>query len=223
MTCLAGPCEPLDRHLLEVAECVAREGALVAHKLARVFSVGTEEALDLVVFAALLHDVGKADVEYNDESGYYPRHEVKSTAVAYKAMKRLGLVENCRLNGESGISGICKAVLAAIALHHYSHKAPKAGASSFKARCGDPVHAIKKWSPHTPLGASMKGAVIAALEEGTENLCFDNIVNSLSKTPPRLASAISAILGVLNKCDIETAKKNRCKETTSASSTKELA
>jgi len=212
MTCLAGPCEPLDRHLLEVADCVAREGALVAHKLARVFSVGPEEALDLVVFAALLHDVGKADVEYNDESGYYPRHEVKSTAVAYKAMKRLSLVENCHLGGESGVSGICKAVLAAIALHHYSHKAPKASTSSFKARCGDPIHAVEKWSPRTPLGVSLKEAVVVTVDEGTDlGLCFDNIVKSLSKTQPRLASAISAILGILNKCDIETAKKNRCR------------
>lgn len=220
MTCLAGPCEPLGRHLSDVASCVAREGALVARKLARVFAVGPEVALDLLVLTAYLHDVGKADEVYGDE-GYFPLHEVRSVAVAYRAFRSAGLVDSCRLVCEGGVGCLCKAVLAAIALHHYSHKRlrRRINGVKFAARCPDDVEgALGPWTPASSLGRSLRDRVVEAVRsEIRSDICFGNVVDTLTRAGPRLRHAVSAVLGTLNRCDIAVAKANRCCRGSSAS------
>jgi len=209
VTCYAGPNEPLEVHLVEVAQCVAREGELAAKKLAREFGIAPEEALDLLVFAALMHDAGKADRAYAGEGGYYPHHEVRSAALAYAALRRLGLVESCDLaNGEGWPY---KAALATVALHHYVHKdLRKDVALGYEPRCGDVVVALRKWEPHSALGAKMREAAIAVASAPAEPYpCYTTIINSASRANTRHKAAISAILGILNKCDAEVAEKNR--------------
>ncbi len=211
MTCLAGPCEPLRRHLSDVASCVAQEGALVARKIARVFAVDQEVALDLLVLTAYLHDVGKADNEYRDGS-HFPLHEVRSVAVAYRAFRSAGLVDSCRLDCEGGVGCMCKAVLAAIALHHYSHKRPRKRTIKFAARCPDDVEgALGQWTPASSLGRSLRDRVVEAVRsEIRSDICFGNVVDTLTGVGPRLRHAVSAVLGTLNRCDIAVAKANRC-------------
>jgi len=209
MTCYAGPGEPLKRHLVEVAQCVAREGELVARKIAKEFRVSPEEALDLMVFAALVHDAGKADARYSYDAGYYPHHEVISTTLAFSTLYKLGLVEGCNLSAPGG--EIYKIILATIALHHYVHKSPRKDvALGYTPRCGDVVEALREWMPRSKLGANIREAALIIAEARVEPYpCYATLIVSATGAPLRLKVAASAVLGILNKCDREVAEKNR--------------
>lgn len=201
--CHAGPGEPLDRHLAEVLQCVQTRGEKIARKLARVYNTTPEEALDVLAFAALMHDAGKADVQYADAQQYYPQHEAKSTAAAIQALKDAGLLKDCTPQDT-----IYTAALAAIALHHYAHKPPKKDtpATTYNPRCKIPTDS---WNPKTETGKKLKQAIQNLTQ--TQNLCYQTITQAAEhkKLPPKTLLAAKAILGILNQCDREIAKKNR--------------
>ncbi|MEM1598777.1 MAG: CRISPR-associated endonuclease Cas3'' [Pyrobaculum sp.] len=206
--CLAGPGEPLGQHLLEVACCVRREGKAVALKIAKSFGLRPEEARDLLFYAALMHDAGKADVKYSDDSGYYPFHEAKSVAVIYKALRELGLAGSCKPS-DSPYS----LLLLSVALHHYSHKRyNRAESASFKKRCDAVEEALRAWKPESELGEKIRQKTLEVLSAGVPgDICFGVLATSLKRaaTPPRTRKAAMAVLGILNKCDIQIAKARR--------------
>lgn len=209
-SCLAGPGEPLGDHLLKVATCVSERGMVVAKKLARIFKIGEGEAHDLLTFAALAHDAGKADRSYENSIERFPRHEVKSTAFVKKVFQELGLISDCDI--ARGEGGLAKAILAAVALHHYVHKDPRKATAveGLTPRCPDVAEAFTQWKPLTPLGEALRAK---ALEVATSNVppttCHTDVVKSLPSINTRLRYAVMAILGVLNKCDYEVAKTRR--------------
>ncbi|MEM1637935.1 MAG: HD domain-containing protein [Pyrobaculum sp.] len=212
-SCQAGPGEPLGDHLLGVADCVSKRGVPVAKKLARVFKIGEGEALDLITFAALAHDAGKADVSYEKAIDRFPLHEVKSTAFVKRVFQELRIIDNCDLG--RGEDSLAKAVVAAVALHHYVHKEPNKAtvADGLTPRCLDVAEAFKQWRPRTPLGEALKSKAleIAAGNVGP-NTCYRDVVNTLHSVSTRLRYAVMAILGVLNRCDYEVAKARRAAE-----------
>ena len=216
--CLAGPGEPLGDHLLRVAACVSERGVRVAKKLARIFKMGEGEALDLLTFAALAHDAGKADRSYENSIERFPRHEVKSTAFVKRVFQELGLISDCDLGRGEG--GLAKAILVAVALHHYVHKDPRKATAveGLAPRCPDVTEAFKQWKPLTSLGEALRAK---ALEIAAGNVpsttCHRDVVNSLHNISTRLRYAVMAILGVLNKCDYEVAKTRRAAERSGSS------
>lgn len=211
--CLAGPGESLIHHLLSVAKCVSVRGVAVAKKLSRLFKVGEGEALDMLVFLALAHDVGKADVKYHGATEYFPHHQVKSTVFVKKVFEELGLLSDCNLG--DGAKDLAKAILAAVALHHYAHKDPRKAppVEKLTPRCPEIAEAFKQWSPLTTLGEALKTkAVEISASNIPDTTCYRDIIQTLPLTGTRLRYAIMAILGVLNKCDYEIAKKMRLGE-----------
>lgn len=214
--CLAGPGEPLKQHLLEVAGCVAEEGKYVAQKLARSFGLRPEEAEDLLYYTALMHDVGKADANYDDKTGYYPLHEAKSVAIIYATFKKLGVVNGCSLTVRDPTANPYLLVLLSVALHHYSHKSfdNKEVSVGFKRRCDDVLAALREWKPKSDLGKRLRENTLEVLEKEIQaDLCFGALVTSLRRSTgsPKTRKAAMAVLGVLNKCDIDVAKSRRLK------------
>jgi len=218
--CLAGPCEPLERHLLEVAECARKVGIDVARKLARVFGVEFYEALDVLSFAALVHDVGKASVEPENGGRYFPGHEAASTTFAYEVVLKafdnkivpicgvgFGINANKRADG---LNGLFTATLWAIALHHYYKRYVGRRAAPFVRLCKSYLDALEQWTPLTELGKVLKNTALK-IDKIKESDCHARIVESLNRQPhKRLSYATSAILGVLGECDNEIARRNRC-------------
>jgi len=207
-SCLAGPGEPLDRHLVDVMEEVRRDPAFepVARKLAGVFGVEPDLAMDLLEFTALVHDVGKADVAYKNAVEYFSLHESRSADFAYYVLHKAGL-----LRGVIALH-IGSPVIIAVALHHYSHKTPRPHAKigGFEARCNAHIEAFKRWAPRTAEGATLKGLAASTLKVEEYNtyavvLSSINAVNNNAK----LRGATSAILGLLNKADRTVARRNR--------------
>jgi CRISPR-associated endonuclease Cas3-HD len=209
--CLAGPGEPLALHLVEVACCVGRRGVYVARKLARVFAVSPELAMDFMKFAALMHDMGKADVAYEASVEYFPLHEARSADFAYEVMleaKERGAP--VPLRNSLAEPSIANVTLLAIALHHYSHKTyDRHAVGGLTSRCYDYKEAIKAWSPITELGKMLRDGALAlrgAAKHGKHAEMLDVIKKRID---PKLLYAASAVLGILNECDAEVAKRNR--------------
>ncbi|MCX8136983.1 CRISPR-associated endonuclease Cas3'' [Pyrobaculum aerophilum] len=208
--CLAGPGEPLADHLLGVARCVAKRGTAVAKKLSRQFKIGESEAMDMLVFAALAHDVGKADAKYRGATEYFPHHQVKSTAFVKRVFQELGLLIDCDMGGSA--ADLAKAVLAAVALHHYAHKDPKKAppAEELAPMCPEVAEAFKQWEPLSPLGKALRAkAIDVSISYVPRTTCYNDVIRTLPNIGIRLRYAIMAILGVLNKCDYEVAKSMR--------------
>ena len=201
MVCLAGKEEPLDVHIADVARCASERGRLVAKKLARIFGLSEEEALDLLELVAILHDAGKADEEYEGAEDYFPLHEAKSATLAKAIFSELGELGDV--------------AIAAVALHHYSHKEPRARqqAFSFKPRCK--LAAVDSWRPRTKLGAVLAERLrklwSEAQSKGISNTGYnDAVIKAIKdKYPKRALYAVMAVLGVLNRCDKEIAERNR--------------
>jgi len=158
--CLAGPGEPLSIHLSQVAECVRERGAAVARKLAKVYNMSIEEAEDLLVSVAYAHDVGKTDVEYRDAVDTFRRHEAKSTAAAYEAMRKSEVLKDCK-----NLDSVYAAALVAVAMHHYVHKEPRLDIDvrGYRRRCRPPVDA---WQPKSELGRRLRQALLEVEEAG---------------------------------------------------------
>ncbi|ACB39930.1 CRISPR-associated endonuclease Cas3'' [Pyrobaculum neutrophilum] len=188
MTCLAGPGEPLELHLEEVASCMAARGRWLVPKLARV--LGVEEALarDLIVFVGYAHDVGKADREYEGADRYFPHHEAKSAAAVYKAL-------------DSADWRIRRLAVYAVARHHYSFKKPQGlGKVTFQPRCTVAV----SWRPETELFRKALGLLFRGVEDDIYNAAV-----SRDFLKDSLKYAGMALLGLLNDCDYEVASRNR--------------
>jgi len=209
--CLAGPGEPLAIHLAEVVQCVGARGIYVARKLARVFDMSSELAMDFMEFAALIHDVGKADVAYRTSAEYFPLHEARSADFAYEVMleaKNRGVPVPLRNSLEE--PSIANVTLFAIALHHYSHKTYERHAvGGLAPRCYEYRQAIETWSPRTELGTALR-EVALELPGTTRSGTHGKILEVIRKRiHPKLLYATSAVLGIINECDVEVAKKNR--------------
>lgn len=194
---------------MDVACCVKQEGEAVALKIARSFGLRPEEARDLLFYMALMHDAGKADVKYSDDSGYYPIHEAKSVAVIYRTLRELGLVESCAPS-----DGPFSLLLLGVALHHYSHKSyyNKAEPVSFKKRCNAVEKALSAWKPESELGEKIQQKTLEVLATGvSSDLCFGVLATSLRRAAvsPKTKKATMAALGILNRCDISIAKSRR--------------
>jgi CRISPR/Cas system-associated endonuclease Cas3-HD len=218
-SCLAGPGEPLDRHLVEVMEEARRDPAFepVARKLARVFNVRPELAMDLLEFAALVHDVGKADERYKNAVEYFPLHESRSADFAYYVLVKAGLLRSVVAPHVGSM------VVIAVALHHYSHKTFSHGATAdgftfrrgvitggFKARCNAHIEAFKSWTPRTAEGATLKSIAASTLEVEQYNI-YSAVLSSINdiNNDEKLRNAAAAVLGLLNKADGAVAKRNR--------------
>jgi CRISPR-associated endonuclease Cas3-HD len=213
--CLAGPGEPLSLHLAEVARCVGARGIYVARKLAEVFETSPELAMDFMEFAALMHDVGKADTAYQASDGYFPLHEARSTDFAYEVMlkvKERGAAIPLRNSFEE--PSIANVALFAIAFHHYSHKNYERSDERYSVggltpRCYDYRQAIEAWRPRTELGKALRDVALVlpgATRTGTHGRLLKVVVKRMH---PKLLYAASAVLGIINECDVEVAKKNR--------------
>ena len=216
-SCLAGPGEPLDRHLVDVMEEVRRDPAFepVARKLARAFAADPELAMDLLEFAALAHDVGKADERYKDAVGYFPLHEARSADFAWYALYKAGLLRSV-IAPSAG-----SPVVIAVALHHYSHKKfgrfDGAAADGFiavagglKARCAAHAEAFGRWAPRTAEGAALKDIAASTLEVERYD-AYSAVLYSINaiNNDAKMRSAASAVLGLLNKADRAVARRNR--------------
>jgi CRISPR-associated endonuclease Cas3-HD len=207
-SCLAGPGEPLDKHLVEVMEEVRRDPAFepVARKLARVFNVRPELAMDLLEFAALAHDVGKADVAYKNAVEYFPLHESRSADFAYYVLGKAGLLRGVVA------SHVGSLVVIAVALHHYSHKTFRRGVitGGFKARCNAHIEAFKSWTPRTAEGVALKSIAASTLDVEQYNI-YSAVLSSINdiNNDEKLRNAAAAVLGLLNKADGAVAKRNR--------------
>lgn len=203
--CLAGPCEPLEKHSVEVATCVEKSGQLVAKKIARVFGASEDEVLDLMMFGALAHDVGKSDITFRGSNGFYPMHEARSTAFVLYVFDKAGLRPSCSLEGRS----LADLVLAMVALHHYSHKDYRISKPvGLTPRC--PLNWFLEWAPKTQLGRRLR-EIALSVRDVSETQCHADIISTIGKPlDPKLSMAVSALLGVLGKCDVEVAKRNRC-------------
>ncbi len=207
-SCPAGPGEPLDRHLVEVMEEVRRDPAFepIARKLARAFNARPELAMDLLEFAALAHDVGKADAAYKNAVEYFPLHESRSADFAYYVLVKAGLLRSVAAPHVGSL------VVIAVALHHYSHKTFRrdAVAGGFKARCNAHVEAFKRWTPRTAEGAALKSIAASTLEVEQYNI-YSAVLSSINdiNNNEKLRSAAAAVLGLLNKADGAVAKRNR--------------
>jgi CRISPR/Cas system-associated endonuclease Cas3-HD len=210
--CLAGPCEPLDKHLWEVALCVSQKSHFVALKLAAVFKQDAREVKDLLFFGALLHDVGKADKRYVNSTGFFPLHEALSTTFVVHVFRDANIPHDCKLTQFT----LSNAILAAIALHHYSSKKYhnySIPTSNLEPRCKNHLEAIKRWLPLSPLGDSLKQVALNASNFPASE-CHRIILETTSRPiiNKKLLQAISAILGIYGECDNEIAGKNRCND-----------
>jgi CRISPR-associated endonuclease Cas3-HD len=209
--CLAGPGEHLALHLTEVARCVGVRGVYVARKLAKVFETSPELAMDFMEFVALMHDVGKADVAYKTSTEYFPLHEARSTDFAYEVMLEVKDRDaSIPLRNSFAEPSIANAALFAIAFHHYSHKTyERHSVGGLAPRCYEYRQAIEAWSPRTELGKALRGVALAlpgTTRSGTHGKLLEVIGKRMH---PKLLYAASALLGIINECDAEVAKKNR--------------
>jgi CRISPR-associated endonuclease Cas3-HD len=209
--CLAGPGELLALHLAEVARCVGIRGIYVARKLAKVFETSHELAMDFMEFAALMHDVGKADVAYEASAEYFPLHEARSTDFAYEVMLKVKERDaSMPLRNSFAEPSIANVALFAIAFHHYSHKTYEHhSVGGLAPRCYEYRQAIEAWSPRTELGKALRDAALAlhgTTRSGTHGRLLEVVVKRMH---PKLLYAASAMLGIINECDVEVAKKNR--------------
>jgi CRISPR-associated endonuclease Cas3-HD len=213
--CLAGPGEHLALHLAEVARCVGVRGIYVARKLAKVFETSPELAMDFMEFAALMHDVGKADAAYEASAEYFPLHEARSTDFAYEVMLKVKEKNaSMPLRNSFAEPSIANVALFAIAFHHYSHKTyertyERYSVGGLTPRCYDYRQAIQAWSPRTELGKALRDVALAlpgTTRTGTHGRLLGVIVKRMH---PKLLYAASAVLGIINECDVEVAKKNR--------------
>ena len=210
--CLAGPGEPLGQHLINVASCVCERGAPVARKIARVFEVPPELALDLMIFAALMHDVGKADEAYKSpEVGFFPLHEARSTDYTYEVLlKARKEGANLPITNSFREPTLVNVALLTVALHHYSHKSYIShSVGGFRPRCYDYKIAFDWWSPLTDVGCILKK--VAQSLDGAENRGIHReVIRTIDRhIPSKLRCATAATLGVLNECDAEVAKRYR--------------
>jgi CRISPR-associated endonuclease Cas3-HD len=209
--CLAGPGEPLALHLAEVARCVGIRGIYVARKLAKVFETSPELAMDFMEFAALMHDVGKADATYEASAEYFPLHEARSTDFAYEVMLKVKERDaSMPFRNSFAEPSIANVALFAIAFHHYSHKTYEHhSVGGLAPRCYEYRQAIEAWSPRTELGKALRDAALAlhgTTRSGTHGRLLEVVVKRMH---PKLLYAASAMLGIINECDVEVAKKNR--------------
>jgi len=209
--CLAGPGEHLALHLAEVARCVGVRGIYVARKLAKVFETSPELAMDFMEFAALMHDVGKADVAYEASAEYFPLHEARSTDFAYEVMLKVKEKNaSMPLRNFFVEPSIANVALFAIAFHHYSHKTYEHhSVGGLAPRCYEYRQAIEAWSPRTELGKALRDVALAlprTTRTGTHGKLLEIVVKRID---PKLLYATSAVLGIINECDVEVAKKNR--------------
>ncbi len=212
--CLAGPGEPLEQHLINVATCVGKKGVHVARKIARVFGVSPEVALDLMVFAALAHDVGKADEAYKEsmKEGFFPLHEARSTDFTYKVLLEARREDvNLPFTNSFRDPTIVNVVLLTVALHHYSHKSysyTRRTVGGFRPMCDDYKNAFSWWNPVTDVGKVLK-KVVQSLNYVKGGIYWE-IIKAIDKSiSPELRCATAAALGVLNECDSEVAKQYR--------------
>ncbi|CCC80912.1 CRISPR-associated endonuclease Cas3'' [Thermoproteus tenax] len=191
MTCLAGPGEPLELHLEEVASCMAARGRWLAPKLARV--LGVEEALarDLIVFVGYAHDVGKADRKYKDADRYFPHHEAKSAVAVQKAL-------------DSADWRIRRLAVYAVARHHYSFKELQPlGKVTFQPRCKITI----SWRPETELFNEALNLLFRDAEDDIYDSAVSRDFLEALEGPARYAGM--ALLGLLSDCDYEVASRNR--------------
>jgi len=209
-SCLAGPGEPLDEHLVGVMEEMRRDPVFdpVARKLARVFGIRPELAMDLLEFTALAHDVGKADVAYKNADKYFPLHEARSADFAFYVLAKAGAL---RANDLAALDA-GNAVITAVALHHYSHKTYNAEKTKtgFKARCRSYAEAFRSWTPRTAEGAALKEVAASTLDV-TGYGVYAVVVQNIRRIGgnAKLRSAASALLGLLNKADRTVARRRR--------------
>jgi CRISPR-associated endonuclease Cas3-HD len=105
---------------------------------------------------------------------------------------------------------IANVALFAIAFHHYSHKTYEHhSVGGLAPRCYEYRKAIETWSPRTELGKALRDAALAlpgAARTGTHGKLLKVAVRRMH---PKLLYAVSAVLGIINECDAEVAKKNR--------------
>jgi CRISPR-associated endonuclease Cas3-HD len=141
MTCYAwrkgGKAEELCEHLLGTYEVAKRTWELEAlsRKVSKLTGLDAEECREAILAAALLHDVGKAAVEYQVECAKgccesFPGHYLVSTLYAYVTVKeglgiaaprdysRLARILSGKESVERGVFGALL-ILLPVALHHY--------------------------------------------------------------------------------------------------------
>ena len=221
-TCFAGPGEPLEKHLSDVAECLTQNKitSLIARKLSRVFSVKEEEAFDIIVLAGLVHDVGKAHQSYRGtgNNGFFPRHEYYSTVflerLIVKAFPSVAarISTICNLKEDS----IFTVLLASTAFHHYSSKDYTGSIErlgEFQPLCDGWRNAFRTWNPSSETGKKLREAALElAFEKLEASSCYNQLLSAINRQiRPRILYAASAVLGVLNECDAEVARRNRSK------------
>ena len=167
MTCYAwrkgGGEEGLYEHLVSTYRVAARTWELEAlsRKVSKLTGLKAEECREAILAAALLHDVGKAAVEYQEECAKgrcesFPGHYLVSTLYAYVAVKEgLGVAAPCCsdqlakiLSGEEGVEGDVVGallILLPVALHHYhqihSYQSLRYQGDEKRARARHTVHA----------------------------------------------------------------------------------
>lgn len=219
--CLAGPGEPLAKHLLEVAQCLEGEKVTdyIACKLARVFNTSVDEAFDVIVLAGLLHDVGKSHEDYreSEREGYFPLHEKFSVIFTYHLiltalsdLPELSPATMCNLSGEN----LYTVLLASVAIHHYASKPYKSKLNylqTFRPRCDDYRSAFEAWRPRSEIGEHLKLHALDLIGRELEDTeCYQTLINSLdSRVKPKILYATSAVLGILGRCDNLVASRNR--------------
>ena len=171
--------------------------------------------MDFMEFAALMHNVGKADAAYEASAEYFPIHEAHSTDFAYEVMLKVkekdASMPLCNSFAEPSLANVA---LFAVALHHYSHKTyertyERYSVGGLAPRCYDYRQANEAWSPRTELGKALRDVALAlpgTTRIGTHGRLLEVVVKRMH---PKLLYAASAVLGIINECDVEVAKKNR--------------
>jgi len=167
MTCYAwrkgGKAEELCGHLVGTYEVAKRTWELEAlsRKVSKLTGLDAEECREAILAAALLHDVGKAAVEYQVECAKgccesFPGHYLVSTLYAYATVKEgLGVAAPCSfdelakvLSGKEKVEGDAVSallILLPVALHHYhqirSYQSLRYQGGEERARARHTVHA----------------------------------------------------------------------------------
>jgi len=180
----------------------------IANKVAKVYGIKPELAMDLLEFAALAHDVGKVDVAYKNAVKYFPLHEARSADFAYYVLTRAGLMGTNSFEAED----VGNAVVIVVALHHYSHKTPRvdATAGGFKARCDAHIEAFSSWTPRTAEGDTLKSYAVQTRNVGRYGV-YTAVLKAIHgiNNKTKLRASAAAILGLLNKADGAVASRNR--------------
>jgi len=155
--------------------------------------------------------VGKADAAYyKAPAECFSLHEARSTDFAYEVMLKVKEKDATMPLYNFSEPSIANVALFAITFHHYSHKTyERYSAGGFAPRCYEYRQAIEAWSPRTELGKALRDAALAlpgATRTGTHGRLLEVAVRRMH---PKLLYAASAVLGIINECDAEVAKKNR--------------